>query len=217
MIKAEHKKWTHFVFNIYLNHIIRKDFQDFFLIGDIPELDNQKGLIITPNHFSWWDGFFIYYLMKKFSSRNIYIMMLEEQLMRYSFFKKLGAFSINKQNPKGIIESINYASTIISSKNYLVTYPQGEIEPYEKRPLAVKKGLIRIIDKTKIQTDVLPIAFKIHHSDQRKPFLYATFGKSIASTEVQNNFKLYIDYFNQTVNTLDSDFQSAQKLSLFRK
>lgn len=216
MIKAEHNKLAHFIFDIYLNRVIKKDFKDFYLIGNIPELDDQKGLIITPNHFSWWDGFFIYYLMKKLSSRKIYIMMLEEQLRKYSFFKKLGAFSINPQNPKAIIESIKYASTLIKSNNYLVTYPQGEIEPYEKRPLSVKEGLIKIIDKTKIETNVLPVAFKIHHTNQRKPFLFATFGNRIDANEVKNNFNIYIDYFNQTVIKLDSVFLSVKKKSIFK-
>lgn len=217
MIRAEHKKWAHLVFDIYLNRIIRKDFQNFYLIGDIPEFDNQKGVIITPNHFSWWDGFFIYYIMKKFSSRDLYIMMLEDQLKKYSFFKKLGAFSINQQHPKSIIESINYASTLIRNDSYLVIYPQGEIEPYEKRPLTVKEGLNKIIEKTEIETDIIPVSFKIHHSNQRKPFLYAIFGNPISTKKVHRNFKLFNDNFNNTILKLDSDFQTAKKISVFEK
>lgn len=217
MIKAEHKKWAHFVFDIYLGNIIKKDFKDFYLIGDIPELDNNKGLIITPNHFSWWDGFFIYYLIKKVSSRKLYIMMLEEQLKNYSFFRKLGAFSINQQNPKGIIESLNYASSIISNQTYLVTYPQAEIEPYEKKPLTVKEGLIKIIEKANIETNVLPIAFKIHHSNERKPFLYVIMGEMIPAQKVKENFKYFSESFNQLVVKLDNEFQSAKKISVFYK
>lgn len=217
MIRAEHKKWAHLVFDNYLNRIIRKDFQNFYLIGDIPEFDNQKGLIITPNHFSWWDGFFIYYIIKKFSSRDLYIMMLEDQLKKYSFFKKLGAFSINQQNPKSIIESINYASTLIRSDSYLVIYPQGEIEPYEKRPLMVKEGLNKIIEKAEIETDILPVAFKIHHSNQRKPILYSTFGNPISAIDVRRDFKLFNHSFNNTILKLDTDFQKAKKISVFER
>lgn len=217
MIKAEHKKWAGFVFDIYLNGIIKKDFKEFYLIGDIPELDNNKGLIITPNHFSWWDGFFIYYLMKKISTRKLYIMMLEEQLKRYSFFKKLGAFSINPKNPKSIIESLNYASSVISDNSYLVTYPQGEIEPYEKRPLTVKEGLIKIIEKVNIVTDILPVVFKIHHSNDRKPFLYATMGNLIPAQRIKNDYQYFSNIFNQLVIKLDREFQSAKKESLFDK
>lgn len=217
MIKAEHKKWAYFFFDIYLHNIIKKDFNDFYLVGNIPELDNNKGLIITPNHFSWWDGFFIYYLMKKLSTRKIYIMMLEEQLKRYPFFKKLGAFSINQQNPKSIIESINYASSIVSDSSYLVTYPQGEIEPYEKRPLTVKEGLKKIIEKVNIETDVLPVAFKIHHSNERKPFLFAMMGNMIPAQTVMDNFQSFSDSYNQLVAKLDSEFQNAEKVSVFNK
>ncbi|MBS4033228.1 MAG: lysophospholipid acyltransferase family protein [Ignavibacterium sp.] len=217
MIKAEHKKWAYFFFDIYLNNIIKKDFKDFYLVGNIPELDNNKGLIITPNHFSWWDGFFIYYLMKKLSTRKIYIMMLEEQLKRYPFFKKLGAFSINQQSPKSIIESINYASSIVSDSSYFVTYPQGEIEPYEKRPLTVKEGLKKITEKVNIETDVLPVAFKIHHSNERKPFLFAMMGNMIPAQTVMDNFQSFSDSYNQLVAKLDAKYQNTEKVSLFDK
>lgn len=217
MIKAEHKKWAHFVFDIYLNRIIKKDYQDFFIIAEVPDIDNKRGLIITPNHFSWWDGFFIYYLMKKLSSRQIYIMMLEDQLKKYSFFKKLGAFSINQHNPKSIIESLNYASSLIQNDSYVVIYPQGEIEPYEKRPLTVKEGLIKIIDRTDLETEILPVAFKIHHSNQRKPFLYVLIGDKIPAKKVRYDFQLFVNGFNNTIEKLDSNFLTEDKISLFAK
>ena len=144
-------------------------------------------------------------------------MMLEDQLKKYSFFKNLGAFSINQQNPKSIIESINYASSIVSNSSYLVTYPQGEIEPYEKRPLTVKEGLIKIIEKVNIETDLLPIVFKIHHSNERKPFLYVMMGNLIPAQTVKDNFQSFSDSFNQLVVNLDSEFQNAEKVSVFDK
>ncbi len=217
MIQAEHKKLAHWLFDLYLNRILRNDFSDFFLLGDIPALNTGRGLIITPNHFSWWDGFFIYFLMKKYSSRKIYIMMLEEQLKKYSFFKKLGAFSINQRNPKSIIETINYAASLISSDSYLVTYLQGEIEPYEKRPLKVKEGLVKILEKVKPDTDVLPVMFKIHHSVQRKPVVYSMFGTSISAENVKNYFDDYSEYFNDLVIKLDREFLINPKTNLFDK
>lgn len=217
MIKAEHKKYAHWLFNLYLNRIIRNYFTDFFIVGDVPVLNHNRGLIITPNHFSWWDGFFIYFLMKKYSSRNIYIMMLEEQLKKYSFFKNLGAFSINQQNPKSIVETLKYASSLVSSESYLVTYPQGEIEPYEKRPLKVKEGLIKIIEKAKSDTDVLPVVFKIHHSNQRKPYIYCMFGTPIPGERVIKSFNYFSESFNELIAKLDNIFLISSKKSLFNK
>lgn len=217
MIKAEHKKYAHWLFNLYLNRIIRNDFTDFFIVSDVPVLNYNRGLIITPNHFSWWDGFFIYFLMKEYSPRKIYIMMLEEQLKKYSFFKKLGAFSINQQNPKSIAETLNYASSLVNSESYLVTYPQGEIESYERRPLKVKEGLKKIIEKAKSDTDVLPVVFKIHHSNQRKPNIYCMFGTPIPGERVIDSFNDFSQSFNELILKLDNDFLTSSKKSLFNK
>ena len=77
MIYPKHNIFVESVYKIYLNHLLRKNFSRFLLINDFPMLCEKKGLIITPNHFSWWDGFFINYLMTMFSKRKAYLMMLE--------------------------------------------------------------------------------------------------------------------------------------------
>ena len=59
MIKADHKKWAEFVFDIYLRRLLKKSFYDFRIINELPAFDYSKSIIVTPNHFSWWDGFFI--------------------------------------------------------------------------------------------------------------------------------------------------------------
>lgn len=143
--------------------------------------------------------------------------MLEEQLKKYSFFKKLGAFSINQQNPKSIAETLNYASSLVNSESYLVTYPQGEIESYERRPLKVKEGLKKIIEKAKSDTDVLPVVFKIHHSNQRKPNIYCMFGTPIPGERVIDSFNDFSQSFNELILKLDNDFLTSSKKSLFNK
>ena len=90
MIKADHNKLAHLVFSLYLKRLLKSSFKEFILINKLPMIDNSKGLIITPNHFSWWDGFFIYWLNKKLFKKNLFILMLEEQLKRYWFFRYLG-------------------------------------------------------------------------------------------------------------------------------
>ncbi|MDX1777464.1 MAG: hypothetical protein R3339_01145, partial [Thermodesulfobacteriota bacterium] len=95
MIKASHKKWARLIFNPYCDLLLKRNFSQFLLVNDFPQLSPKLPLIITPNHISWWDGFFIYYLSKKKFNRKIYLMMLESSLEKFWFFQKIGAFSIN--------------------------------------------------------------------------------------------------------------------------
>ena len=115
MIKADHNKLAHLVFSLYLKSLLKSSFKEFIIINELPMIDNSKGLIVTPNHFSWWDGFFIEYLMRKFSDRKLYIMMLEDQLKKYPFFKYLGACSIKPGSVRSVSESIVYSKEVAKS------------------------------------------------------------------------------------------------------
>ena len=86
MIKAEHKYWSRFVFNLYIDNQLKTHFNGFKAINFPPVLDSEKSLIVLPNHFSWWDGFLIDYVNRKLFGRKFHILMLEEQLKKYWFF-----------------------------------------------------------------------------------------------------------------------------------
>jgi len=166
MIKADHKYWARVLYDFYIKRQFKSNFQNFYLTNDFPIIPKEDGLIVTPNHFSWWDGFFIDYTLNHFLNRKIFILMLEEQLERYWFFQKIGAFSINQKNPISIARTFQYISRIISNPlNYLVFYPQGDIETYDKRPLTVKEGLKVLSAKINFIVKIVPAAFKINYGN----------------------------------------------------
>lgn len=218
MIKADHKKWARWLYNFYVPRLLKSNFQNFYLTNKFPEIPENQSLIITPNHFSWWDGFFIDYTFQFFSKRKIYLLMLEEQLKRYWFFQKVGAFSINPKNPKSIKTTFDYIINVISDpKNVLLFYPQGEIEDYVKRPLKVKDGLKKILNMTNTEVNILPIAFKIKYGSTKKPDLLVRFGEPILSSRAKKNFNLFIDAFNSNVDYLDKVESENFKENLFER
>lgn len=202
MIKADNKKWARLIFNPYEDLLLKKNFSHFFLTDDIPYLNPDKGLIITPNHISWWDGFFIDYVARKFLKRKFYILMLEEQLKKYPFFRKTGAFSITPGNLKSIRETFNYASEIVKDPgNLVVFYPQGEIESFEKHP-EVKPGLRLLLDNN---INILPAAFKIEYHNQKRPAVYFRPGNIVPSDKVLKDFNIFIKEFADNINQLKND------------
>ncbi len=203
MIKANHKKWAQYLFYRYIDNLMRKNFSNFFVANEPPELNKDFGLVLTPNHISWWDGFFAGHIEKIFIGRMPHIMMLEKQLEKYWFFSKVGAYSINPINVSSIIETANYTRNILGdANNSVIVYPQGEIEPFEKRPLILKKGLQLFIHGVKNNFYVVPVGFKIQHFDQKNPAVIARFGKPIEGSLVQNNFALYEQEFLQNLEEL---------------
>ena len=215
MIKAEHKKWARLLYDFYIRRLLKYNFQNFYLTNDFPAIPKEEGLIVTPNHFSWWDGFFIDFTLQKFLDRKIFILMLEEQLRRYWFFQKIGAFSINQKNPKSISETFEYmVGVVCNPQNYLVFYPQGEIEPYDKRPLTIKNGLRFLSDKIQTTVNILPVAFKIKYSNYKKPDVFVRFGKMLSSNDIKNNYNLYIDEFNLNIKLLDEETLTNNKFKV---
>ncbi len=214
MIRAEHKLWARLIFIPYIYRLLRKHFSNIYLVNEPPQVPENNGLIITPNHFSWWDGFFIDFVMRRYSNRKLHIMMLEEQLKRFWFFRKLGAYSIDVNNKQSISESLQYTREIISDPaHFVVYYPQGEIQPYDKRPLKLKPGLKRVLQNISRPVSVVPAAFRIQYGDQRKPDVYARFTGPLPGETVVNEFNLYESEFCNNINELDRAAHNLNSLS----
>ena len=215
MIKADHKKWAEFVFDIYLRRLLKKSFYDFRIINELPAFDYSKSIIVTPNHFSWWDGFFIYWANKKLFSKKLYVLMLEEQLKRYWFFKKLGCYSIDLNDSRKMIVSLKYTMDLLLKPNNLVTiYPQGEIQAYDEKHIVLKEGLDFIAKKSAVDFHILPIAFKIHYANERLPIVYARFGKLINSKDVAVNPQLFKDEFINNLDLINSEYAASNFKSI---
>lgn len=215
MIKADHKKWAEIVFDLYLTRLLKKSFLDFRIINDLPLIDNSRGLIVTPNHFSWWDGFFIYWTNKKYLNRKLYVLMLEEQLKRYWFFKKLGCYSIDLNDNRKIIASLKYTMDLIPNSNKVITiYPQGEIQSYEQRPINLRDGIDFLVKKSTVNFQILPIAFKIHYTNERLPIVYARFGKLLNSKNIAVNPQIFKEEFISNLDLINSECTVAHFKSI---
>ena len=216
MIKADHKKWAKFVFDIYLKLLLKKSFYDFRIINQLPAIDHLQSLVITPNHFSWWDGFFVYWLNKKVISKNLFIMMLEEQLKRYLFFQKLGCYSIDLTDSKKMFTSLKYTMELLQDTNNAITsYPQGEIQFYDKRPIQLRDGIEFLSKKSKSVFQIIPVAFNIHYTNERLPIIYARFGKLLNSKDVAANPQIFKDEFTVNLDLLNSEYLTSKYTSIF--
>jgi len=215
MIQADHKKWAEFVFDIYLKGLLKKSFFDFRIINELPEFNNSKSIVVTPNHFSWWDGFFIYWTNKKLFSRKLYVLMLEEQLKRYWFFKKLGCYSIDLNDSRKMIVSLKYTMDLLLKPNNLVTiYPQGEIQAYDEKQIVLKEGIDFITKKSTVDFQILPITFKIHYTNERLAIVYARFGKLLNSKDVAQNPQIFKDEFINNLDQINSEYSTSKFKSI---
>ncbi len=215
MIKAEHKKWAKLIFDPYINYLLHKNFDAFYVTGSIPDLRKYPELIITPNHFSWWDGFITYHLLSKITPKIVYTMMLEDQLKKYWFFKNVGAFSINQSNPVSIVRTLEYTREILENKeNIVVLYPQGEIQSLLSEDIIIKPGLKILLEKNGSGKYVLPLALKIEYGKNKRPYIAAEFGRIFSAEEINKDYEGFTKEFKVNIRHLKdfNEFERCRKL-----
>ncbi len=105
--------------------------------------------------------------------------MEDKQLEKYSFFSRLGVFSINLGDPRSSIRSLRYAiESMDRPKSSLYMYPQGKIVPFTVENLNFKKG-IGWLCKQLPDVDVVPVGIHIHTMFDDKPKLDIKIGSTV--------------------------------------
>ncbi len=170
MIKAKHCRLYHLFFKNYFRYILWKDFRKTEIIGKFK--DRGLPLMVIGNHISWWDGFFPYELNRRLFKRRFHIMLLEEELSKRSFFRRLGAFSIHPGS-RTVLHSLKYATELLqNNNNMLLIYPQGEIQSQYTNEIIFRKGWFRILQNAGNPVNVVFIANLTDYLSNRKPTLY---------------------------------------------
>lgn len=100
-------------------------------------------------------------------------------MRKHTFFSKIGAFSINLENPKASIASLRYAVKSMKRNNAsLFIYPEGTITPVSENKPTFKKGLSWLYQNMD-RVDFVPIAIYTHTLRNSKPELYLSIGPSV--------------------------------------
>jgi len=215
MIEAKHNKFLRKMFNFYINNLLKKHFHKFYVVGSLPEKVIDKSLLVLPNHFSWWDGFFVDLIYRKFFNEyKIYMMVLEETVKTYWVFNRIGAFSINQSSPKDILKSFDYAKDLLAGrKNFVVIFPQGELRPYSTN-VEIKRGVIELILKDKKDFQLIFLAMKIQFENEKKPNVYFRFSEIKNSSEYADNPEKLKDDFLKNLISLENDITHSNKFEI---
>lgn len=170
MIKPARYLLTDWFWRQYFRFIIKADFHQFSFSNDV-SINREKALLVLGNHFSWWDGFFLYHLNELFFHKQFHVMMLEEQLKQYSFLRYSGAYSVQRKG-KQLIESLQYTSRLLETpQNMVLIFPQGKIESMHTPYIHFEKGIKHIADHCEKDIQILFSVALIDYASYRKPAL----------------------------------------------
>lgn len=140
----------------------------------------QLPLVICANHSSWWDGY-VATLVERHFGLDGYLMMEEAQLSRYFFFAWAGCFSVNRQQVRSALQSLQYAGKLLKDhpNRFVWMFPQGEIEPNDHRPLTFFNGAAYLARQVSPAL-LLPAAIRLEFLGEQRPVLFISLGQPLA-------------------------------------
>jgi hypothetical protein len=170
MIEARHDGWAERLFLPYLRRIMKNSFHAVRLLGEPPDPPRDKPVLIVANHGTWWDGFLLYILNEQVLHRGLFVMMREEQLHRYRFFRRLGAFGIAPGHPRSVRAALAYSANLLRDPSHcLCVFPQGSLHRVRERPLGFQRGLERVLAEYGGEVSILPVAIACEFQGERRP------------------------------------------------
>jgi 1-acyl-sn-glycerol-3-phosphate acyltransferase len=178
VLPASESKIFDIIFEFYINNLYRRRFDQVYVYSEYApgSLDTT---VYFLNHYSWWDALTPYLLNKRLFKQNMRAMMVEHQVRKFPFFRKIGVFSVDKEHPRKSINSLRYAAdSMFRDKASLYIYPQGKIEDEHIEALRFESGLIWLYQHLP-DVHFVPIATTMNTRFSDKPRLYIRVGRRI--------------------------------------
>lgn len=173
------------IFRIYIRLLFKRRFKQVWLRQEyVPKPDSRT--VYYLNHHSWWDGIIPLLLNEYRLHQNARALMEDKQMRQYPFFKKIGAFSINRDDPRKAITSLRYAVQSMKREGAsLFLYPEGKITPPGSK-MTFEGGISWLHSKVP-EVDFVPIGIYMHTIRHDKPELHLHIGEAVDLDQGLNN------------------------------
>ena len=142
------------------------------------DLDGDpSGTLFLANHSCWWDLFLVH-LLNETIPVDGFGMMEHFNMVRFGFFRRIGAFSVDRTDPASVRASLEYAAGLLQRPRAGVwVFPQGKIETNDFRPLTFQHG-IRALVRRAGRVRIVPVAFCYEFWQDERPEALVRFGEA---------------------------------------
>lgn len=171
----------------------------------LKELDRQQPVIFYANHSNWWDGLIVFYICRDLLKLDGYLMMLARQLRKYSFFRWIGAFSVDRDSPISAFRSLQYAASLLNEgkpRRSVWIFPQGELLPNDVRPLTFLRGLGWLVENVP-QAQVVAVTFRYEFMQEQLPEVFLSFQRRNLTKDLGDEQSFITSCQNDLTQQLD--------------
>ena len=163
----------------YIERSLRQNFHAIRVLrsGRPPVVPEGRPLVVYLNHASWWDPLMMMWLGSRcYPGRPQYGPIEAAQLERYSFFKYLGVFGIEKGSVSGARRFLRVSEGLLSQEGAMIWLtPQGRFADVRERPLAFASGLAHLAARQR-EALFVPLAIEYRFGEERFPEIALNFG-----------------------------------------
>lgn len=149
----------------YIGRKVRAAFRGVWARGELPSADG--GLLVYLNHSSFWDGFLAHQLGKA-AGWDAYAVMEEENLAKYRFHTRIGAFSVRRGDARSSLATVRHAKTVLARPNAaLFIFPEGNLRAGQGPLQPLERG-VELLART-AHVRCLPVAVRYAFLEHEHP------------------------------------------------
>ncbi len=150
----------------YVGRKVRSAFRGVWVRGELPSA--QGGLVCYLNHSSFWDGFLVHQLARV-AGWDGYALMAEENLARYPFHARIGAFSVARGDGPSALKAVRYVARDLLRRPdaAVMIFPEGELRP-GRATVGPLRGGVELIARV-AQVRSVPIALRYVFLEHEHP------------------------------------------------
>jgi 1-acyl-sn-glycerol-3-phosphate acyltransferase len=151
------------------------------LAGLPASLPDGVPLLLAANHVSWWDPFTLREVQRALRpAAPFFTVMLEAELARRPFFRRLGVVGLDPASPASLRACIRRLRRLLDERpdGAVCFFPQGRIWPSFRRPLAFRPG-IGLLARELAPMVVLPVGLHVEPLNATRPTTFASAGEPV--------------------------------------
>ncbi|WLR47138.1 lysophospholipid acyltransferase family protein [Halobacillus litoralis] len=216
---ARKTSWIEWGFTRFNRLFLNYHFNN-ILIQPPSSVPDEKTLFLI-NHSTWWDPLFIFYINDRLVKSDGYGMMHEEGIRRFPFFRRIGAYSVNGDDRRHLVQSLHYSKRLLEEDKTVWIFPQGNEQPLEKRPLEFFSGISYLTQRCP-DIKVVPVSLYYALEHTKKPNAYIRLGDALPPLEYEGlSRKEMTRYFEESAtkqldqlrqDVIEENLQSFKKL-----